>query len=277
MIDLPEPLDTERYRVQPGESVDLSSRPTDDDQGWKKKEAKEALKDLLDEAEDLQERLYAEGKQSLLVVFQAIDAGGKDSTIRHVLGPLNPQGVHVASFKVPTELELDHDFLWRVHARVPRKGMIAVFNRSHYEDVLVVRVKELAPPEIIERRYEHIRNFEELLEDSGTKIVKIMLHISKDYQAERFRRRLRRPDKHWKFNPDDLKDRARWDEYMEAFERALSRTSTETAPWYVIPGEKRKVRDLLVGKIVVDALEEMDPEYPSPDFDPDKYPPSSIT
>lgn len=269
-------LDTERYRVKPGEPVSLADRATDDCQSWEKKAAKKGLKRLLGRAQSLQERLYAEREQSLLIVFQAIDAGGKDSTTRHVLGPLNPQGVRVTGFKAPTGLELDHDFLWRIHAHAPRRGMIAVFNRSHYEDVLVARVKELAPPEIIERRYRHIQNFESLLEDAGTRVVKFMLHISKDYQAERFRRRLERPDKHWKFNPDDLGERARWDDYMEAFELALSKTSTETAPWYVIPAENRRVRDLVVAKIIVDTLEAMDPQFPPPEFNPAAWPASRI-
>lgn len=269
-------LDTDCYRIAPGAPVRLAERATDDDGGLTEDEADERLDALRDRARDLQERLYAEGEQSLLVVFQAMDAGGKDSTTEKVFGPLNPQGVRVASFKAPTELELAHDFLWRVHRKAPRAGMIRVFNRSHYEDVLIARVHGLAPPDVIERRYGHIRNFEALLADAGTRVVKVMLHISKAYQLERFRRRLRRPDKHWKFNPGDLTERERWGEYMRAFEIALERTSTEAAPWYVVPAETRWYRDVLVAQLVVDALEAMDPQYPAPDFDPADYPPDEI-
>ena len=267
---------TDSYRVRPGEAVDLASRATDDDGGMDKKAARALLADLTARTRDLQERLYAERERSLLVVLQAMDAGGKDSTTEHVFGPVNPQGVRVASFKAPTERELTHDFLWRVHAKAPQKGMIRVFNRSHYEDVLVVKVHGWAEPEVIERRYGHIRAFEALLADAGTTVVKVMLHISKDYQLERFRRRLERPDKHWKFNPGDLDERALWDDYMAAFETALERTSTEAAPWFVVPAETRWYRDLVVGQIVVDALEALDPQYPAPDFDPADYPPGSI-
>src|SRR5690606_26439630 len=181
----------------------------------------------IEACDELQERLYAEGERAVLLVLQAMDAGGKDSTIRKVLSGLNPQGVRVWNFKVPTPVEQAHDFLWRVHKRVPGAGYIGVFNRSHYEAVLVERVKRLAPEEVIERRYDHIVAFERLLHDEGTRVVKVMLHISKDYQLSRFRNRLEKPDKHWKFNPGDLQDRARWDDYMRAFEIALERTSTE--------------------------------------------------
>ena len=270
------PLALDRYRIRPGETVHLADRPTDDDGGLDKEAAREQLEENTDRARDLQERLYAEGEQALLVVLQAMDAGGKDSTTEHVFGPLNPQGVRVASFKKPTELEARHDFLWRVHRKAPAHGMIRVFNRSHYEDVLIVRVHGWDAPEVIERRYDHIRHFEALLADARTRVVKVMLHISKDYQLERFRRRLERPDKHWKFNPGDLKERERWDDYMRAFEIAIERTSTDAAPWYVVPAETRWYRDLVVSQIVVDALEAMDPQYPEPEFDPADYPPGSI-
>ena len=231
----------------------------------------------IEACDELQERLYAEGEQALLLVLQAMDAGGKDSTIRKVLSGLNPQGVRVWSFKAPTPVERSHDFLWRVHRRVPRAGYINVFNRSHYEDVLIVRVKNLAPAEVVERRYEHIAAFERMLADEGTRVVKVMLHISPEYQLKRFRRRLKRPDKHWKFNPDDLAERARWDDYMRAFEIALERTSTDRAPWYVVPAEERWFRDLVVSQLLRETLEAMDPQYPPPDFDPADYPPESLT
>ncbi len=267
---------TDLYRIAPDESVDLSARSTDDDGGLDKEEAKARLDANLDRAGELQERLYAESTQSLLVVMQAMDAGGKDSTTSKVFGPLNPQGVEVSSFKSPTKKELSHDFLWRVHQKVPAHGMIGVFNRSHYEDVLIVRVHGWAPADVIERRYAHINHFEALLADAGTSVVKVMLNISKDYQTERFRRRLDRPDKHWKFNPGDLQERERWDDYMGAFEIALGRTSTQAAPWYVVPAETRWYRDLVVSQIVVDALEALDPQFPEPTFDPADFPPGSI-
>ena len=269
-------IDTDPYRIRPGAPVRLAERPSEDDGGLDKDDGEDILDDNVDAMRDLQERLFAEAEQALLVVFQAMDAGGKDSTTEHVFGPLNPQGVRVASFKAPTELELRHDFLWRVHAKAPAKGYIRVFNRSHYEDVLIVRVHEWAPADVIERRYEHIRAFESLLADAGTRVVKVMLHISKDYQLERFRRRLERPDKHWKFNPDDLAERERWEDYMRAFEVALERTSTEAAPWYVVPAETRWYRNALVSQIVREQLEALDPQYPPPSFDPADYPPGSI-
>ncbi len=273
-------IDTERYRIRPGEAVRLAERATDDTQGYTEAEHEEAaaalLEALTEESDVLQERLYAESKRSLLVVFQAMDAGGKDSTIRKVFSGLNPQGVRVWNFKAPTPTELAHDFLWRVHRRVPGDGYIGVFNRSHYEDVLVVRVHGLASEETIERRYDHINAFERLLHDEGTRIVKVLLHVSKDFQLERFRNRLAKPDKHWKFNPADLKERDRWDDYRRAFEIALERTSTEHAPWYVIPAEERWFRDVVVATILRDTLRDMDPQYPEPTFDPASYPPESL-
>ena len=200
-------IDTEKYRITPGAAVDLDSIDADDDGGLDERETDDHFDDLIDRLDKLQERLYAERKQSLLLVFQAMDCGGKDSTIRKVLGPLNPQGVRVWSFKKPTPVELEHDFLWRVHRRAPGDGYIGVFNRSHYEDVLIVRVKNFAPESVWSKRYEHINRFERLLADEGTTIVKFYLHITKEYQKKRLQRRLDRPEKHWKFNPDDLKER----------------------------------------------------------------------
>ena len=270
-------MDLDRYRIARGASVSLADRPTDEDGGLDKDTARDRLQDNVGANRDLQERLYAEGEQSLLVVLQAMDAGGKDSTTEKVFGPLNPQGVRVSSFKAPTAEEKAHDFLWRVHKKAPRAGMIRVFNRSHYEDVLIVRVRGWAAPEVVERRYDHIRHFEAVLEDAGTKVVKVMLNISRDYQLERFRRRLRRPDKHWKFNPGDLEERKLWDDYMRAFEIALERTSTEASPWYVVPAETRWYRDLVVSQIVREALEGLAPQYPEPEFNPADYPPESLS
>ena len=260
--------DIEHYRVNPGSDPDLRNTPAADDGGLSKDEGREALGHLRDRLQALQELLYADGRRALLVVFQAMDAGGKDSTIRSVFGPLNPRGCRVTGFKAPTDLELAHDFLWRVHANAPRKGTIGVFNRSHYEDVLIVRVKDLVKEERWRARYDHINAFEKLLHDEGTAILKFYLHISKDYQKERLQRRLDRPDKRWKFNPDDLAERERWDDYRRAFEDALGGCSTPWAPWYVIPAERRWFRNLLVSQIVAEALESFDLSYPEPTFDP---------
>ena len=264
-------LDTSRYVVRPGEPVRLSERPTDDAQGWTKDAAKAETARLIERMQTLQERLYAESRQSLLVVFQAMDGAGKDSTTRAVLGPLNPQGVHVRSFKAPSPEERAHDFLWRVHAAVPQAGRIAVFNRSHYEDVLVVRVRGLAPPDVVEARYEHIRAFERLLGEARTRIVKFMIHVSPAYQLRQFVERVEDPAKHWKFNPADLDDRRLWPAFMEAYEIAMSRTSTDAAPWIVVPAETKWFRNLLVARVLTDALEAMDPQFPPPAFDPAEW------
>jgi len=273
-------FDLEPFRIRPGETVSLAGHNPAETQGFTDAEHEEAAKAQLDviveRIDELQERMYAEGKKGLLVVLQAMDAGGKDSTIRKVFGGLNPQGVVVSSFKAPSKIELAHDYLWRIHQRAPGKGYIGLFNRSHYEDVLIVRVHGWASPETIEKRYDHINAFEKLLADEGTKVVKIMLHISKEYQLERFRRRLKRPDKHWKFNPDDLKERELWDGYMRAFEIALERCSTEQAPWYVIPAEARWFRDVAVAQLIHDTLEAMNPQYPEPGFDPAEYGPELL-
>ncbi len=230
-----------------------------------------ATADILAIAE-LQNRLYAEGKQALLIVLQATDTGGKDSTIRKVLGPINPQGVEVTSFKAPSSVELAHDYLWRIHQAVPAKGMIGVFNRSHYEDVLIVRVHDLAPREKVEQRYDQINDFERHLAENDVTILKFFLHISKDEQKERLQARLDDPSKHWKFNPNDLTERKRWDEYEEAFELALSRCSTKHAPWFIIPADRKWYRNAVIARIIRRTLEDMDPRYPK-----DSYDASSIT
>jgi len=232
-------------------------------------EAAEELEANVRRLQELQNVLYAEGKHSLLIVLQAMDAGGKDGTIRHVMGRLNPQGVHVASFKAPTRRELAHDFLWRIHQHTPGRGEIAVFNRSHYEDVLVVRVHNLVAESVWRARYDHINAFERLLADSGVTIRKFYLHISKAEQKERFEKRLRDPRKNWKFARGDLRERKLWDNYMAAFEEALSRCSTHNAPWYIIPADKKWYRNLIVSRILVKALESLDMSYPpgEPDLD----------
>lgn len=215
--------------------------------------------------ERLQEDLWAQGSDRLLVVLQAMDAGGKDGTIRHVFDGVNPSGVQVSSFKKPSTLELAHDYLWRIHYRAPRKGEIVIFNRSHYEDVLVVRVENLVAKSTWKKRYRHIREFEQMLADEGTTIVKIMLHISKDEQRERLQDRLDTPSKHWKFDVSDLDARAKWDDYMDAFEDAIEETSTEDAPWYIVPADRKWYRNLAVSEILVQTLESLDIRYPQPD------------
>lgn len=269
---MPHPLPLEklpgRFRVEPDEDVDLAARATDDTAGWSQEDAEAALPALHGRLFDLQELLAADGRRALLLVFQAMDAAGKDSTIRRLSHGLSVSAVRVAAFKAPTEEELRHDFLWRIHRQVPARGQLGIFNRSHYEDVLIVRVRKLAPKRVWKRRYEQINQFERLLADSGVQVVKFMLHISKEYQRQRLLRRLAKPSKHWKFNPEDLEERARWDDYQKAFEEALRRCSPKRAPWYVVPAENRWFRDLLVAQTAVQTLESMELEFPQPTFDP---------
>jgi PPK2 family polyphosphate:nucleotide phosphotransferase len=212
----------------------------------------------------LQNRLFAEGKSSLLVVLQGIDCSGKDGTVRAVFNTCGPIGVELSSFKAPSAEELAHDYLWRVHKEVPGKGMIGIFNRSHYEDVLVVKVKAYASPDAIERRYDEINQFEKMLTQNGVTILKFMLNISKEEQAERLKERVEDPAKQWKFNPGDLEDRKLWDQFMAAYEVALKRCSTDHAPWHVIPADRNWVRNYVIGKIVREKLEEMKPQFPAP-------------
>jgi PPK2 family polyphosphate:nucleotide phosphotransferase len=252
-----------RYRVD--EPIRLADYDTDDTDGYDKDEADGELASLVERIAELQARLYAEDSRSLLVVLQGIDAAGKDSTVKHVFGGTNPQGVRVYTFKEPTTEEAAHDFLWRYHAVAPADGMIHVFNRSHYEDVLVVRVKGLAPEELWRSRYDSINDFERMLVREGTVVLKFFLHISKDAQLERFRERLERPDKHYKFSANDVRERRHWDAYAEAYEDAVNLTSTPWAPWYVVPADHKWFRNLVVGRIVAATLEAMDPQWPEND------------
>jgi PPK2 family polyphosphate:nucleotide phosphotransferase len=215
----------------------------------------------------LQERLFAEQKRSVLVVLQAMDTGGKDGTITHVIGHLNPQGVQITTFKAPTPEEKRHSFLWRIRRKLPIPGAVGIFNRSQYEDVLIARVHALAKPSVIERRYELINQFEKELVESGTKVIKICLHISYDEQRQRLLDRLTDPDKHWKFHETDIKERAYWDDYQSAYGIAITNCSTKWAPWYVIPANDKAYRDWAVGKILTETLEEMNPQYPRPKLD----------
>lgn len=260
-------LNRQAFLVEPGKDLDLAAHDPDSKAGFDggKKEGKTALQDLRKRLAELQERLWAESSRALLVVIQAIDTGGKDGTIRHVFTGVNPQGVHVRSFGVPSEEEMAHDYLWRVHAETPERGAITIFNRSHYEDVLVVRVHDLVPRERWSRRYRHIREFERMLSDEGTHMVKLFLNISKDEQKERLQARLDEPGKSWKFRAGDLKDREAWDDYQMAFQEALQETSTPHAPWYVVPANRKWYRNLVVSSILIATLEDMDPRYPDPE------------
>ncbi|WP_119072464.1 polyphosphate kinase 2 family protein [Aggregatilinea lenta] len=255
---------------QPGQQINLAGYDPDYTGDWEKDLARRQFKDNQERMDALQNVLYAEHKHALLIVLQAMDAGGKDSTIRKVMEGINPQGVHVWSFKQPTPEELDHDFLWRIHQHVPAKGMIGIFNRSHYEDVLVVRVNKLVPDDVWQARYDHINAFERLIADSGVTILKFYLHISKAEQKERFEDRLKEPDKHWKFSRGDLPVRKRWDDYMAAYEDALTRCNTAWAPWYIVPANHKWYRDLVISDAIVRALESLHMEYPAPEPDLDK-------
>ncbi|MFN5738809.1 MAG: PPK2 family polyphosphate kinase, partial [Akkermansiaceae bacterium] len=206
----------------------------------------------------------------ILLVLQAMDTGGKDGCVKHVFSRIDPQGIHVRSFKKPTEEELARDFLWRIHEKVPRNGEMVIFNRSHYEDVIAVKVKKLFPDKVWKQRYQHIVDFERMLAEEGTTVVKIYLHISKDEQKRRIVSRLENPDKHWKFHPDDLKDRALWNDFMKTYEDLLSKTSTEHAPWYVVPANRKWYRNLCVARIMVDTMKRLDMKLPTVDWDPKK-------
>jgi PPK2 family polyphosphate:nucleotide phosphotransferase len=259
-------------RLPPG-PVDLTAIATDATPGFsgKKSEGKAALFALGEELADRQERLWAEGlsggDRRVLLVLQGMDTSGKGGTLRHTVGLVDPQGVRITSFKAPTAEELEHDFLWRVRKALPEPGYVGVFDRSHYEDVLIARVRGLAPEEEIERRYGAINEFERELVDGGTTLVKCMLHISADEQKERLLARLADPSKHWKFNPGDVDERAHWPAYRAAYETALERTNTDLAPWHVIPADRKWYRDLAIGRLLLEALRGMNLQWPAADFD----------
>jgi PPK2 family polyphosphate:nucleotide phosphotransferase len=256
----------EQLRVEPGSAPHLDRRDPGARLGAPSKEEGLArLQDLAERLGVMQFRLSAEKTRSVLLVLQGMDASGKDGTIRNVLDDVNPQGCHVVSFGVPTTTELAHDYLWRVHAQCPAHGELGVFNRSHYEDVVAVRVRGLVPERVCWERYEHIRGFERMLVDEGTTVVKVFLHLSRDEQRKRLQERLDNPEKRWKFRLGDLDDRALWDDYMTAYEDALRETSTEWAPWYVVPADHNWSRNVAVAEILVDAFERLDPEFPEPD------------
>ena len=261
----------ERYLVKPGTNLDLGKIATSEKTLFElvTKESYQPVEDRLrNELRELQKTLYAQNKHRVLVVIQAMDTGGKDGCIKSVFSGIDPQGIRVQAFKKPSEEELAHDFLWRIHAEVPRNGGLVIFNRSHYEDIIAVRVKKLFPDEVWKRRQRHVVEFERMLAEEGTTIVKIFLHISKTEQKRRLDSRLANPAKHWKFNPDDLADRARWDEFMHAYEEVIAKTSTDLAPWYVIPADRKWYRNLCVAQIMVDTLKGLNMEYPKITWDP---------
>src|SRR5215212_817415 len=263
-VAAPQLADFARYRVEPGEPFRLADHDPADTAGLDDAVVREEQAGLSERITELQERLYAEEERALLIVLQGIDAAGKDGTIKHVLRGTNPSGVRVHSFKEPTNDERAHDFLWRYHQATPANGMIGVFNRSHYEDVLVVRVKDLAPEPLWRSRYDSINDFERMLVREGTTILKFFLHLSKDEQLEKFRERLEREEKYWKWSDNDMKEREHWDAYQRAYEEAVAATSTPWAPWYVIPADHRLVRNYVVARVLAGTLSAMNPRFPEP-------------
>jgi PPK2 family polyphosphate:nucleotide phosphotransferase len=261
----------ERYLVKPGVKLDLGKVDSGEKtlfQGGGKEDFEPQFDELQYQLQSLQKRLYAQHKHRVLVVMQAMDTGGKDGCIKHVFSRIDPQGIHVRSFKKPSEDELARDFLWRVHAKVPSTGQLVIFNRSHYEDIIAVRVKKIYPDEVWKRRQRHVVDFERMLAEEGTTIVKIFLHISKEEQKRRLQSRLDNPAKHWKINPDDLVDRARWSEFMTAYEDVITKTSTDFAPWYVVPADRKWYRNLCVARIMLDTLKKLEMEFPPINWDP---------
>ena len=254
------------YQISNNDKFDIKKLDPNDTKLWKKdkKAAKDELRDLRKKLIDLQRTLYAQHKHKILIVLQAMDAGGKDGTIKSIFKGVNPQGVRVAGFKVPTQEEREHDYLWRIHKRTPRNGEIVIFNRSHYEDVLVVRVHQLVPEKVWKKRYDHIIRFERLLSEEGTTILKFFLNISQEEQKERFLERIEKPEKQWKFNPNDLEERKLWEDYMQAYQDAISKTSTAYAPWFVIPANRNWYRDYVITSIIVETMENLKMHYPNP-------------
>lgn len=261
---------TERFRVVPGDRVRLDERDTRDAAGLDKQTAAGLMEQVGRDLFLLQRRLHAESRRALLIILQGMDASGKDGTIRAAFGPLNPQGTRVIPFKAPTSTELAHDYLWRIHGVCPPRGDIHIFNRSHYEDVLVVRVEGLVPEEVWRRRYDHINALERLLHDEGTVVLKFFLHLSPQEQRERLLARIRDPERHFKFNAGDFESRRRWDDYTRAYEEAIERCSTDHAPWHIIPADRNWLRNYAVAAITLEALREMDPRLPSIQIDQDR-------
>lgn len=259
---------TKEFKVKPGSKIRLSKYDPEETLGWHKGHKMEASLDKAIQAMDnLQFRLSAERKQALLIVLQGLDTAGKDGTIRHVMSGINPQGCRVTPFKVPTAEEAAHDFLWRIHKAVPEHGEIVIFNRSHYEDVLVVRVHKLVPKEVWSSRYGEINEFEQILASSGTRILKFFLHISRDEQRKRLLQRIDDPDRQWKISEADFHERKFWSDYIAAYESALSKCSTDSAPWFIIPANKKWFRNLAISHIIAETLGDMNPKFPAPTVD----------
>jgi PPK2 family polyphosphate:nucleotide phosphotransferase len=256
------------FTVRPGHKLHLSKIDPDDTGKLKKEEATQRFTLLREKISLLQQKLFAEHRRSLLIIFQALDTGGKDGSMKSLCCGLNPAGLEIATFKVPTQVELDHDFLWRAHKVAPSRGMIGIWNRSHYEDVLVVRVHKLVEKKVWKGRYRQINSFEEILSENGTTIVKFMLHISKAEQKRRLQARVEDPTKQWKFSVADLKERALWGDYQKAYEDALNNCATDFAPWYVVPANHKWARNLGVAEVVLRVLKKMRPRYPKLSFDP---------
>ena len=257
-------------RIEPGSRARLRDKDADRVFGWSKEEGEKVFAETREELTRLQYKLYADGRYPVLIVLQATDGAGKDSTVQHVMTAFNPQGCIVTSFKAPTSEELKHDYLWRIHRRLPARGEIGVFNRSHYEDVLIVRVDGLVPEDIWRKRYEQINDFERMLTENGTRVIKFFLQISKDEQLRRFQDRLDDPTKQWKFNADDIAKRKQWDQYQAAYEDALTQCSTRWAPWHVIPADRKWFRNLAVGQILAHELGKLPLRFPEASFDPSK-------
>ena len=253
--------------VRPEKPFSLANWDPAETLGLEKDSAAEKTEQNIARLDQLQYLMYAEHRRALLVVLQGMDGAGKDGTIRHVIRGLNPQGCRVTSFKAPSAEEADHDFLWRVHRAVPASGEVAIFNRSHYEDVLAARVRKLIPKSVWSRRYDYINQFEQLLSESSVVVVKFFLHISKDEQRRRFEERLRDPTKQWKLSPSDFEDRRHWDDYVAAYEDALTRCSTSDAPWFIVPADKKWFRNFAVSRILVETLEALDMRFPKPTVD----------
>jgi PPK2 family polyphosphate:nucleotide phosphotransferase len=264
-------MNTKRFIVPPGTNVKFPDYDPNDTTGVAdKQEAEGKLAKLRKQLSDLQSLLYAEHKHALLVVLQALDAGGKDGTIRHIFTGVNPQGCNVTAFKVPTPEEADHDFLWRIHKAVPPVGMIGIFNRSHYESVLIERVHNLVPKEVWKKRYGQINAFEEMLSENRVHILKFFLHISKDEQKRRIEARIHNKAKNWKMNLDDIKEREHWDDYQVAFADAIGKCSTSYAPWYIVPANKKWFRNVVISQVIVDCLKSLDMQLPKGEFDPNE-------
>ena len=252
-------------KVEPGTRARIAERDPDDKLGLDKEEGEKRLAHVPGRIDKLQYRLYAEDRRSVLLVLQGLDASGKDGVVRRAFEGVNPMGVSVTSFRAPVGAELEHDYLWRIHAALPRRGTVGIFNRSHYEDVVAVRMYGIAPEKVWRPRYEHIRGFERMLVDEGTTVIKVFLNVSREEQRARFQDRIDNPEKRWKFRRDDLLVREQFDDWIAAWDEALTETSTDWAPWYVVPADRNWLKALAVGELVVDALEGLDPQLPEPE------------